>query len=107
MGSTVRLLLRLFIVPLAILAAVMVAALVAGFASWTRFSGQVAADLNEAPALALAAFLVVSMRSAAVALLLLPGLIGVAVSEALAIRNILAHALNGALSIWIGWTNFA
>jgi hypothetical protein len=107
MGSTVRLLLRLFIVPQAILAAVVVAALVAGIANWTRFSGQVAADLNEAPALALAAFFVVAARSAAVALMLLPGLIGVAVSEALAIRNIIAHALNGALSIWIGWTTMA
>src|SRR3954463_5889464 len=104
MGSTVRLVLRLFLVPLAILAAVMVAALVAGIANWTRFSSQVAADLNEAPALALAAFFVVAARSAAVAPMLLPGLIGVAVSEALAIRNIIAHALNGALSIWVGWT---
>lgn len=106
MGSTLRLILRLFIVPLAILVAVMAAALVAGIANWTRFSAQ-AADLNDAPAFLLAAFFVVAVRSAAVALMLLPGLIGVVVSEALAIRNILAHTLNGALSIWIGWTTMA
>jgi hypothetical protein len=104
MGSALRLILRLFIVPLAILAAVMAAALVAGIANWTKFSAQVASDVNDAPAFLLAAVFVITVRSAAVALMLLPGLIGVVVSEALAIRNIIVHALNGGLSIWIDWT---
>jgi hypothetical protein len=104
MGSALRLILRLFIVPLGLLAAVVVATLVAGVADWNQFSRHVASDVNDAPEFVLAALFVIGVRSPGTALMLLPGLVGVVVSEALAIRRITLHALNGALSTWVGWT---
>src|SRR5258706_10792216 len=104
MGSTLRFVLRLFIVPLGLAGAVMAATVVAGIGNWTKFSDRVAADVDGAPAFVLAALFVIGVRSAAMSLVLLPGLVGVVVSEALALRNIIVHALNGALSTWVGWT---
>ena len=37
----------------------------------------------------------------------LPGAIGILISEAFAIRSWIFHALNGAVSAWIGWQMFA
>src|SRR5947208_10031804 len=104
MGSTLRLILRLFIVPLGLLAAVVAATVVAGLSDWNQFLGQAGSDVDDAPEVVLATLFVIGVRSAAVALMLLPGLIGVVISEALAIRGIIIHALNGALSTWIGWS---
>jgi hypothetical protein len=42
--------------------------------------------------------------SATTVAMLLPGVIGIAIAEVLAIRSWIFHALNGAVSIWVGRT---
>ena len=37
----------------------------------------------------------------------LPGAVGILISEAFAIRSWIFHALNGAISAWVGWQMFA
>jgi hypothetical protein len=38
-----------------------------------------------------------------VSIMLAPALIGIAIAETFAIRSWIFHALNGALSSWVGW----
>jgi hypothetical protein len=106
MEILLRLLLRVLLVPLGILAAVVTATLVAAVANWTRFMALVLADPNATPegfwAVVAGAALVVIMAVAVVAMLL-PGLLAVLISEGFAIRSWIFHALSGGVSIWVGW----
>jgi hypothetical protein len=106
MEILVRLLLRVLLVPLGILAAVVTATLVAAVANWTRFMALVLADPNATLggfwAVVAGAALVVIMAVAVVAMLL-PGLLAVLISEGFAIRSWIFHALSGGASIWVGW----
>ena len=108
MEALLRLLLRVILVPAGAGVAIVATALVASVANWAKFKGLVAADLNGSPDLAAAAVLVgaglVLVQSVTVVAMLLPGVIAILVSEALAIRSWIFHALAGGLSIWVGWT---
>ena len=111
MDALLRLLLRFLIVPMGMLAAVVAATLVATFANWARFTALLAADPGapaglDAPALLFGAVLV-AIQSLAVVVMLFPGVLGVLLSEAFAIRTWMFHAPVGGLSIWIGWTAMA
>jgi hypothetical protein len=108
MDSALRLLLRLIIVPLGYLAAVVAGACVILFGSW-RF-GEVLVNSNP-DSFAYGMFGVVVAGPVLVVMLLstmwLPGAVGVLISEAFAIRSWIFHALNGAVSGWIGWELFS
>jgi hypothetical protein len=101
-----RLLLRLIVVPFAIVVAVYAGTLVALAANWGSFAAMVGADPRMSDG-HLAAAIVVALLLAFVAsiatyAMLLPGLIGVLISETFSIRSWIFHALNGGLSIWVG-----
>ena len=108
MDTLLRLFLRFLVVPLGMVAAVVAATLVATFANWAKFVDLIAADAGgpaglEGPAMLLGAVLV-AIQSLAVVVMLFPGLVGILLSEAFAIRTWMFHAPVGGLSIWIGWT---
>jgi hypothetical protein len=102
--SVGRLLLRLIVVPLAIVLAVYAATLVAVAANWGGFVEMVSPSLSDGRLLVgVAAFLLLAfVASIATFSMLLPGLIGVLVSETFSIRSWVFHALNGGLSMWVG-----
>jgi hypothetical protein len=106
MDMLLRLLLRLLLVPLGILAAVVTATLVAAFANWTRFTALVLADPNTTPGgpwAVVAGMALAVILSVAVVAMLLPGLLPILISEGFAIRSWIFHALSGGGSIWVGW----
>jgi hypothetical protein len=98
-----RLLLRFILVPLGYLAAVLVGSCVILFGSW-RFAEMMVSAHPDA--------LAYGVFGAAVAgpilfvilfsVMWLPGAIGILIAEAFAIRSWIFHALNGAISAWVG-----
>ena len=108
MASFIRLLIRFILVPLGYLAAVIAGACVILFGSWklgtalmsgssdTFFYGMFG-TMIAGPILF--GTLLITMW--------LPASIGVLISEAFAIRSWIFHALNGAVSGWVGWQAFA
>ncbi len=108
MDSVLRLLLRFILVPLGYLAAVLAGSAVILFGSW-KLGGAVLSEDSET---AFAGFLgMVVAGPVLFAVLLsgrwLPASDGVLIAEAFAIRSWIFHALNGAVSAWIGWQLFA
>jgi hypothetical protein len=108
MDTVLRLLLRFVLVPLGYLAAVSVGAAVLVLGSWQTGSMMLSHDPDVAAAGALGALV-----AGPIMLLLLastmwmPASVGILISEAFAVRSWIFHALNGAISGWVGWQTFA
>jgi len=108
MESVLRLILRLFLVPLGGAVAVTVAMILLVVAHWHEFAALADARPDEQGywllAFVLAGPVLAFLFSLAVALTLLPAAVGVLISEAFAIRSWIYHAANGGLAAWIGWS---
>jgi hypothetical protein len=107
--SLIRLLVRFILVPLGYLAAVIVGSCVILFGSW-RFAEVLMHNSNpETFAAGLLGFVVAGpvLFVMIFSVMWLPGAVGILISEAFAIRSWIFHALNGAISAWIGWQMFS
>jgi len=108
MESVLRLILRLFLVPLGGVVAFTVAMILLVVAHWHEFAALADARPDEQGywllAFVLAGPVLAFLFSLAVALTLLPAAVGVLISEAFAIRSWIYHAANGGLAAWIGWS---
>jgi hypothetical protein len=107
MDVALRLILRFILVPLGYFAAVLAGAAVILFGSW-RF-GEMALQMDpDTAGFALFGFAIAGpiLFVMLLSMMWLPGAIGILLSEAFAIRSWLFHALNGAVSAWIGWQLF-
>jgi len=108
MDALLRLLLRFILVPLGYLAAVIAGACVILLGSW-RFAEMLVSQNPDVFAAGMLGFalagpvLFVMLFSA----MLLPGAVGILISEAFAVRSWIFHALNGAVSAWVGWQMFS
>jgi hypothetical protein len=102
-----RFLLRFLVVPLGASLACLAAMLFVIIAHWNRLSvmvsDQAGGDEDQLFAIFLFGMAQISMLSIATAATLVPGLIGVLIAEAFAIRSWIFHIANGALSSWVGW----
>jgi len=103
MGFVGRLIVRLIVVPLGAAIAILAGTIVSFIANWSQFlafvdanGGEVIGGLFVAAAWAL-------VFSLSTYMLLMPAAIGVLVAEVFVIRSWIFHALNGAVSMWIGW----
>ena len=108
MESLIRLLVRFILVPLGYLAAVIVGSCIILFGSW-RFAEALMSG-NPDTAVPTAVFGLVAgpmLFMTVFSVMWLPGAIGILVSEAFAIRSWIFHALNGAISAWLGWQMLA
>src|ERR1044072_2751636 len=108
MDALLRLLARFILVPLGYLAAVIVGAGVLVLGSWRTGSMMLSPDPDLATAGAFGALvagpiMVVMLTST----MWMPASVGILISEAFVIRSWIFHALNGAISGWIGWEMFA
>jgi len=107
MDVVLRLLLRFILVPLGYLAAVIAGAFVILFGWWKAGTFMLSDNPDAAAAAPVGAvvagpvLLVVLLGS-----MWMPGAVGILISEALAIRTWIFHAINGALSAWVGWQLF-
>ena len=107
MESFIRLLARFILVPLGYLAATIVGACVILLGSW-RFAEMLVSQNADVFATGVLGFaiagpvLFVMLFSA----MWLPGAVGIVIAEAFAIRSWIFHALNGAVSAWLGWQMF-
>jgi len=104
MDAVLRLLLRFILVPLGYLAAVTVGACVLVLGSWKTGTMM----LSENPDTATAGFFAALVAGPVMFVVLassmwLPASVGILISEAFAIRSWIFHALNGAISGWVGW----
>jgi hypothetical protein len=108
MESVLRLILRLFLVPLGGVVAVIVAMVLLVVAHWHEFAALADARPDEQGywlvAFVFAGPVLAFLFSLTVALTLLPAAVGVLISEAFAIRSWIYHAANGGLAAWIGWS---
>jgi hypothetical protein len=108
MESVLRLILRLFLVPLGGVVAVTVAMILLVVAHWHQFAALADARPDEQGywllAFVFAGPVLAFLFSLTVALTLLPAAVGVLISEAFAIRSWIYHAANGGLAAWIGWS---
>jgi len=108
MESVLRLILRLFLVPLGGVVAVTIAMILLVVAHWHEFAALADARPDEQGywllAFVLAGPVLAFLFSLAVALTLLPAAVGVLISEAFAIRSWIYHAANGGLAAWVGWS---
>jgi hypothetical protein len=108
MESVLRLILRLFLVPLGGAVAVTVAMILLVVAHWHEFAALADARPDEQGywlvAFVFAGPVLAFLFSLTVALTLLPAAVGVLISEAFAIRSWIYHAANGGLAAWIGWS---
>jgi hypothetical protein len=106
MDVLLRLLLRVILVPLGILAAGAAATLVVAIGNWRMIVDSAGANVSpdEVMTFAVIVFPFIIALYVVVAALVVPlACIGVLISEAFAIRSWIFHALNGALSTWVGW----
>ena len=103
MDSALRLLLRFILVPLGYLAAVLVGACVILLGSW-RFAEMLISSNPDILASGVFGFAVAGPVLFVIlfSVMWLPGAIGILISEAFAIRSWIFHALNGAISAWLG-----
>ena len=108
MDVVLRLLLRLILVPLGYLAAVIAGSCVILFGSW-RFAEMLIASNSDAFVFGLFGFVIAGPMLFVMlfSVMWLPGAVGILISEAFAIRSWIFHALNGAVSAWIGWQMLA
>jgi hypothetical protein len=103
----VRLLLRFFLVPLGAASAFCVAALLVLVSNWGRLPAALAADPPGGGSDSFWVFLffgsIYALIWMGIALhAMLPAAVGVLISEGFAIRHWAFHALNGAVSVWLG-----
>ncbi len=102
----VRFLLRFLVVPFAASVAVFAALLVVVIAHWSRFAAIISADPNASDNLLLTVLFVgpafFLIWSVGTVVMLLPGLIGIVISEAFAIRSWMFHVLAGGVAMWVG-----
>ena len=106
MENLIRLLMRFILVPLGILAAGAAATLVVVIGNWRMIVDSAGANASpdEVMTFAVIVFPFIIALYVVVAALVAPlACIGVLISEAFAIRSWVFHALNGALSTWVGW----
>ena len=108
MESLIRLLVRFILVPLGYLAAVVVGSCVILFGSW-RFAEVLMNSNPDTFAAGLFGFVIAGpiLFIMIFSVMWLPGAVGILISEAFAIRSWIFHALNGAISAWVGWQMFA
>ncbi len=108
MDATLRLLIRVILVPLGYIAAVTAATAVIAAAAWQHGSLLVTGTELDAPEFALMSLLIGAsvLFTVLLAIMWLPASIGVVIAEAFAIRSWLFHAANGAASAWAGWLLF-
>jgi len=104
MDNLIRLLLRFLLVPLGYLAAAIAGTLVILVASW-RIVDMALVGHPDGPAYALFGIAIGGpiLLLFILVFTLLPASIGILISEALAIRSWVFHALNGVVSAWLGW----
>jgi len=108
MDVVLRLLLRLILVPLGYLAATTVGACVLVLGSWQMGTMMLSQNPDTATAGFFGALIAGPIMLVVLASTMwLPASIGILISEAFAIRSWIFHALNGAVSGWIGWQMFA
>jgi hypothetical protein len=98
-----RFLLRFIIIPIGMFAAALTAVLVVSLAHWQNSLSMIDRDVAESLSI------VVTLVNSGLVLtfwafaLLWPAAVGILLSEVFAIRAWMYHALNGALSMWVGW----
>jgi hypothetical protein len=104
MQNFIRLLLRFILVPLGYFAAALAATLVV-LAAWWQFAEAAGGANPDGPDFAMLGVVIGGPLLMMVMLvsILLPGSIGMLISEAFAIRSWIFHVLNGVVSIWAGW----
>jgi len=108
MDSFLRLLLRVFLVPLGYLAAVTVGACVLVLGSWQTGSMMLSQNPDTAAAAFFGALIAGPIMVVVIASTMwMPSSVGILISEAFAIRSWIFHALNGAISGWVGWQMFS
>jgi len=108
MDVLLRLLLRFILVPLGYLAAVIVGAGVLVLGSWKTGSMMLSPDPDLAAAGAFGALVAGPIMFVVLtSTMWMPSSVGILISEAFAIRSWIFHALNGAISAWIGWQTFS
>jgi hypothetical protein len=102
--SISHLLIRLLLVPLGALLAACAATLVAFLANWKVFLSVIGGEsMTSGDIVAvLVGLAMLLVGSAATFPMLLPATIGITISEALAVRSLVFHVLNGVVSIWVG-----
>lgn len=107
MPSLVRLLIRFILVPIGYFAAVIAGAGVILFGSW-KFGSALMSENSETFSYGIfGAFIAGPILFGTLLISMwLPASIGVVISEAFAIRSWIFHALNGAVSAWLGWQMF-
>lgn len=104
MDSFLRLLLRFILVPFGYLVAVTVAAGVLVLGSWKTGSMMLSENPDTATAGFFAALVAGPVMLVVIASTMwMPSSVGILISEAFAIRTWIFHALNGAISGWVGW----
>src|SRR5262245_382519 len=103
MDVVIRLLARFFLVPLGYIAAVIVGACVILLGSW-KFAEMLVSSNQDVFSYGVLGFAIAGpvMLIILFSVMWLPGAIGVVISEAFAIRSWIFHALNGAISAWLG-----
>jgi hypothetical protein len=104
MDSLGRFLLRFILVPFGYLAAVIAGTLVIVFGSWKL--GQIPTPDGPPFAMLAAFFAAPVLLVMLISMMWLPAGIGILISEGFAIRSWIFHALNGAVTAWIGWSLF-
>ena len=108
MDAVLRLLARFILVPLGYLAAVTVGAGVLVLGSWQTGTMMLSENPDTATAGFFAALIAGPVMFVMIAATMwLPASVGILISEAFAIRSWIYHALNGAISAWVGWQMFA
>lgn len=107
MENLIRFLMRFVLVPLGYLAAAIAATGVVLIGWWQSGAAMMGAhpenQVAELVGLVVAGPILFMVMLAS---FLLPALIGILISEALAIRSWVFHALNGIVSTWAGWQVF-
>jgi hypothetical protein len=99
-----RFLLRFVLVPFGYLAAVVAGTLVIVLGSWKL--GQMPDPEGPPFAMLAAAFAAPVLLVMLISMMWLPAGIGILIAEGFAIRSWIFHALNGAVTAWIGWSLF-
>jgi hypothetical protein len=108
MDAVLRLLLRFILVPLGYFIAVTAASAVLVLGSWKAGSMMLSENPDTATAGFFGALIAGPIMFVMIASTMwLPASVGILISEAFAIRSWIFHALNGAISGWVGWQAFA
>lgn len=108
MDAHLRLVLRFILVPLGYLAAVTLGAGVLVIGAWQAGSMTLSSNPDTATAGFFAALIAGPVMFVLIASTMwLPSSVGILISEAFAIRSWIFHALNGAISGWVGWQMFS